>query len=214
MIRKVMAGAFVLALTGSAVMAAGDRWLHVRVDETGDSNQRVRVNVPLTLAEKILPLIDAKNLGEGKVSFSEGRVKLSPEAMNLETGEKVDLNLREMWQAVKETGDAQFVTVDSDHENVRVERKGAFLMIDVIDTGGNEAEGEDAAEAGAGHHAEKVTIRIPIEVVDALFSGEEDELNILAAIQALGEHKGMDLVSVDDGESKVRIWVDDVNTSE
>jgi hypothetical protein len=214
MLRKVITGAFVLVMACTA-SAASDRWLHVKVDENGGSNEQVRVNVPLALAERVLPLIQARNLGDGKVSINNGRVRISPGAMKIDTGGEVNVNLREMWQAVKDTGDARFVSVDSDHETVRVERKGGFLLIDVVDQGTEDEAGDRAATApGAKGRSETVTVRIPVEVVDALFSGAEDELNILAAIRVLGEQKGIDLVTVDDGESKVRIWVDDLNTSE
>ena len=45
-------------------------------------------------------------------------------------------------------------------------------------------------------------------MVDALFSGEGQELNLKEAISELKSLRG-DIVRVDDGETKVRIWIDE-----
>ena len=42
--------------------AQGDRWLHVRVISTDSRGETVKVNVPLELAEKVLPAIDHDRL--------------------------------------------------------------------------------------------------------------------------------------------------------
>jgi len=58
-------------------------------------------------------------------------------------------------------------------------------------------------------------VRFPLAVVDALFSGEPGELDLLAAVEALSRHgQGGDLVRVNDGDTKVRIWIDDINSED
>ena len=47
-----------------------------------------------------------------------------------------------------------------------------------------------------------------MDVVDALLEGEGSELNIQAAIQQLQNKRG-ELVQVQDGETNVRIWIDE-----
>ena len=47
-----------------------------------------------------------------------------------------------------------------------------------------------------------------MEVVDALFSGEGDELNVKAAISQLQKRRG-DIVRVNDETSTVRVWIDE-----
>src|SRR4029077_2257049 len=45
--------------SGQTVSASShDRWLHVRVTNPGNNEETVRVNVPLELAEKVLPTIN------------------------------------------------------------------------------------------------------------------------------------------------------------
>jgi len=62
----LLAGALaLLPISGSAQnapkssdSASRDRWLHVRVENPDSKDEIVRVNIPLELAEKILPTID------------------------------------------------------------------------------------------------------------------------------------------------------------
>ena len=72
----LIAGALaLLPVSGSAQnatksdSASHDRWLHVRVDNPDSKDEIVRVNIPLELAEKILPTID-------KEEFHKGHVKI------------------------------------------------------------------------------------------------------------------------------------------
>jgi hypothetical protein len=51
-------------------------------------------------------------------------------------------------------------------------------------------------------------------VVNALLSGEKDELNVVAAIHALGDYQDLDLVSVTDENTTVRVWVDAKNVAD
>ena len=48
-----------------------DRWLHVRVENPGNKEETVRVNVPLELAEKVLPTINHDRLHNGKVTVDK-----------------------------------------------------------------------------------------------------------------------------------------------
>jgi hypothetical protein len=111
--------------------------------------------------------------------------------------------LRAMWAAAKSAGDSEFVRVQGQDEDVRVARMGGRLVVRVEQ--GTRAEGR---------RAEKVTIDIPGEVVDALLAGPGDQLDFAAALTALQRSGHSQLVSVEDGKSKVRIWIDDRNVSE
>ncbi len=61
--------------------------------------------------------------------------------------------------------------------------------------------------------SDKVEIRTPALVVDALFSGR-DGFDVKAAVQAMAQEASGKVfeVQVDDGETTVEIWVDDSNT--
>ena len=74
--------------------------------------------------------------------------------------------------------------------------KGEFLLVNV-----------DDAEGG-----EKVRVRMPLALVDALLDSEngDNSLNLAAALKVLSEFEG-DLVTVQDGDEMVRIWIDNNN---
>jgi hypothetical protein len=188
----------VLAWVSTAgLAAAADRWVHVKVIETGEDGERVRVNIPLSLAEKVLPTINADTFHNGKVNVGEY------------TADKVDL--RALLEAVRDAQDNEYVSVESSHQDIRVAKSGGFLLIKVQDL--TDAKGK-TPEAGERKRGSKVNIKVPFPVVNALLSGEKDELNVVAAIHALGDYQDLDLVSVTDENTTVRVWVDAKNVAD
>jgi hypothetical protein len=66
---------------------------------------------------------------------------------------------------------------------------------------------------GKKNKQEKVDVTVPLKIVDALFStAQNDELDIAAALRALGDAGDILLVTVQDLSQKVRVWVDSRNT--
>jgi hypothetical protein len=186
-----LAGILVCASLGFA--QAPERWFHVRVVSTDAKGETVRVNVPLSVAEQVLPAIHAKDLDGGMVRI-HGKVN--------------DVDVRTLLDAVAKSPDNEFVTVDSKDENVRVAKSGEYLLVKVRDHKARNGKTEDAGE--------QVDVKVPISVVKALLSDAQskDELNVLAALQALKNFGNLDLVTVKEKDQTVRIWVDSSNTAE
>jgi ribosomal protein S11 len=195
--KKVLLGLAVIFLARTGTLAA-DRWVHVKVEEGGTQGETVRINLPLSLAEKVLPAIHTEKLCAGKVKVSKDDIH--------------DLDLRAVMEALRAAPDNEFITVESQHENVRVAKAGGNLLIKVQEN--KETAAGTKAKTETKTRAETVNVTIPIPVVEALLSGAQDELDILAAVRALGAVGNTVLVSVDDQHSKVRIWVDSRNTME
>ena len=194
MMRKTL-GVMVSMLAFAALAMPADRWLHVRVTESGPDGDRVRINIPLSLAEAVLPTIKADK-------FSDGKVKVEGHALD-------QVDLRAILEAVRKAQDNQYVTVESKHENVEVAKAGEFLLIKVHEN--REGAGKTA---GARKATNTVDIKIPFKVANALLSGSNDELNVLAAVRALGEYPSLELVTVQDESDNVRIWVDSKNSAD
>lgn len=186
-----------------AMAATPDAWLHVKVDSTEGNKEHVRVNVPLSLAEKVLPAIQVNKMHQGKVKIGNNNVSIDP---------------RTLVEAVRSTADGVFVTVESDKENVRVAKEGGYLVVKVRPGANPPADKDksdkDKADTHRHHNPENVDVRLPMDVVEALLSGNRDELDILAAIKALGAHKDLALVTVNDKSQTVRIWIDNKNTTD
>ena len=200
----VLAGISLLAMTAfsgqvqaQAASQTGEKWIHVRVVDTGkatekgDKGETVRVNVPLSLAEAILPAVKADRLQNGKVRISDldrhGHIE--------------EVDLRAIWEAVRKAPDNEFVTVESSRENVRVAKQAGYLVVNVRET-------RDGVEKN------KVDVKVPLSVVEALLSGGKDELDLLAAIRALAKHGDTELVTVKERNQTVRVWIDSKSTAE
>jgi hypothetical protein len=182
--KRILIGAGLLALcaTPDARLAAQTPrpWLHVRVEEPAKGS-RVHVNLPLNVVELALKAAPDAIASHGRIHF--GR-----------KGDGIALaDIRRMWAELKSAGDTDLVTVEDEGENVRVGRKGGLVEVRV------ERKGK-----------EEVKVEIPVEVVDALFSGDGEELNVKAALVQLQTRRG-DIVRVNDENSTVRVWIDEKN---
>jgi predicted lipid carrier protein YhbT len=166
--------------------SAGDRWLHVRVSNLDSKEETVRVNVPLELAEKVLPTVNQDRLQHGRVKIDQ-----------------IDchgVDLHALVDAVHSSKDGEFVTVQNKDSDVRVAKQNGYLLVHVFD--------KKAPKNS------QVEVKMPMKVVDALFSGGKDELDLVAALHALSTQGDTELVTVKDKENSVRVWLDSKNGSD
>jgi len=180
--RRLTLAVLVLGALTVAANAQYKQWLHVRVDSPKKGGETINVNVPLALAEAVLPLIKEKEVSGGKIRFDHKDITTQ--------------DLRKMWQAVKEQGNAEYVTVDTADTHLRVAMEGDYLIVRTDETSKSQ-----------------VQVTLPAKVVDALLSGPDDTLDLLAAVRALQESGTKEIVSIKDEETNVKVWIDDVNVS-
>jgi hypothetical protein len=171
-----------------------DRWLHVRVVSTESKNETVRVNVPLDMAEKVLPAINKDRLHNGKVRFNDTDMN--------------GVDLKTILDAVRTAKDGEFVTVQSNDSDVRVAKQGGYMFVHVTE------KTPSSTKNGQPSEKSRVEVKIPMKVVDALFSAGKDELDLVAALRALSAHGDTELVSVKSDDNTVRIWLDSKNISD
>jgi hypothetical protein len=178
-----------------AATASTEQWLHVRIICSDAKGETVRVNVPLELAEKVLPTINKDRLHDGKVKFDLAH------AHN-------DIDLRALVDAIRTSKDGEFVTVQGRDNDVRVAKKDGYLLVHITDKNQDKEDGKE--------HAKKtqVEVKVPMKVVDALFSAGKDELDVVAALHALGAQGDTELVSVKDEENTIRVWLDSKNIAD
>jgi hypothetical protein len=194
--KSVLIGAGLLAaavVSGTvAAQTAPMPWLHVRVEEAKEAH-KVSVNIPLSVVEAVIKA--SPNLIE-----RHGKIHLGGHDGH-DHGLKL-ADLRRVWKELAAVGDAELVTVESEDENVKVQRKGDLVLVHVDQ---KPRIGKDGKPRGDG---EQVRVEVPVSLVDALLSGEGEEANIQAAIAELRKRRG-DIVRVHDEDSKVRIWIDE-----
>jgi hypothetical protein len=170
--------AIALLVSLAPAWAQSDAWIHVRVVEN-DDGKKVSVNLPVSLAQVALEMAP-------RDVFEKGRLKLQQKDISVS-------DIRRLWAELKVSGDAEFVTVEEKEQTVRLARAGNFLHVDV-----NGRSGKN----------EKVQIRMPLAVVDALLSGEGDSMDIGAALDQLKGQRG-EIVTIEGSDNQVRIWIDE-----
>lgn len=167
------------------VAAPAERYLHVRVEDPA-KGESVNVNVPLSMAEKILPTVNNGSLHNGHVTINHADFN--------------DVDVRAILDAIRTAPDNEFVTVKEKDQDVRVAKSNGNLIVHV----------RDNTKGG-----EKVDVTVPMKVVDALLSSaKQNELDVAAALQALSAEGDALLVTVQDATQHVRVWVDSRNTQD
>jgi hypothetical protein len=154
-------------------------WVHVRVEERARQS-KVSVNLPVSVVEAALQAAPEKVV-------THGRIHLGRDGNDLSLAD-----LRRAWNELKASGDAEFATVEDEEQKVRVARTGNLVLIHIEKPAGREA----------------VRVEVPVDVVDALLSGDSNELNVRAAFAKLQNRRG-DIVRVHDDNATVRVWIDE-----
>ena len=177
--RTLLAAVCSLTL-GAIPLQAQTPWIHIEVNENEGDASKVKVNLPLSVVQIALEAAPEKIVDNGRIRMHHIDGDLDVE------------DLRRMWNELRSAPESEWVTVEEKDETVSIRRQGDQILVEV-----------DDREEG-----DKVHVQVPVTVVDALFSGEGQELNLKDAISELKSLRG-DIVRVDDGETKVRIWIDE-----
>jgi hypothetical protein len=177
--RTLLAASLALAFAATPLQAQTP-WIHVEVDETEADASHVKVNLPLSVVQIALEAAPEKIVEHGRIHMHHIDRDLEVE------------DLRRMWNELRSAPESEWVTVEQKEETVSIRRQGDQILIEVDDR----------------KDGDKVDVQVPMRVVDALFSGDGQELNLKEAISELKSLRG-DIVRVDDGETKVRIWIDE-----
>jgi hypothetical protein len=168
-----------LGMAANAMAAPAERYLHVKVEDAKEG-ESVNVNLPLSIAEKLIPTVNKGNLHDGRITIGHADMN--------------GIDVKGLLEAIRTAPDNEFVTVKQKDQDVRVAKSNGNLVVHVRST-----EGEK----------ENVDITIPIKIVDALFNNTKDgELDLVAAIHALSDAGDALLITVQDASQHVRIWVD------
>lgn len=173
----------VLMTARTAAAAPADRYLHVQVSDTGNKGEDVNVNLPLSVAEKVLPTIDRGPLHQGRVTLDRDQLQ--------------GIDVPTIVDALKNSPDNKIVTVRDRDDNIDVSKQNGNIIVHVNETG---------------KKGDNVNVTVPITVVDALFStAHKNEIDVAAALQALDNAGDTFLVTVENTTEHVRVWVDSHN---
>ena len=157
------------------VEAQEAHWLHVRVEEPGET--RMSMNLPLALVEVGLDMAD-RQVFEGQTA-----------QFGTDTGVSL-ADLRRMWVELEAVGDADFVEIQDGDTQVHISRRGDQVLMRV-------EEGIDT----------RIRMEMPAAVVQTMLGTEGDRLNLRDAVRELARSGSRDILSIQDGDTTVRIWI-------
>jgi|CZKC01.1.fsa_nt_gi hypothetical protein len=187
----ILAVALLAGSTFQTQAQSAERWIHVRVDNSDDKGEMVRVNLPIALAEILVSSVDHDQLHHGHINIAHADIN--------------GVDLRAMLDAVRSAPDGEFVSVKNRDQDVHVSKQNGYLLVRVNDSNG--MGNKDRKE---------VQVRVPIPVVDALLAASKgsNDLDVSAALRALATHGDTDLVNIKDGKQTVHVWLDSKNDGE
>ena len=115
--------ASVTGMTASVLAAPPpERYLHVKVEDAKEG-ESVNVNLPLSIAEKILPTVNKGDLREGHVTISKPDLD--------------GIDVKGLLDAIRTAPDNEFVTVKQKDQDIRIAKSNGNLIVHVrcTDTG-------------------------------------------------------------------------------
>ncbi len=186
------------ALSLAPAAIASEAWLHIDIkDSAGSEGETVKVNIPLSMIERMLPALQDEHIRNGKIKldFSRDDDDSDDDAGDSRAPGRAsrEIDLKAVVRALRDTPDGDFVKIRDHEDNVSISKSGDYILVNV----------DSRRNAG-----EKVRLRMPLDIADAITQGDDDELDLVALMRALSRHAGEDLVTVEDGDTRIRIWVD------
>ncbi len=176
--RPMLILTLLVALLAAPAVAASTEGRWLHVRVEGPTpDENVSLNLPLSMVDGLLTMAENEEIRDGKIGLDDRDVD--------------GAELRRMLELLRDAPDSEFVTIRSRDESVRVAKETGYLLVLAEDETGGES----------------VRVRVPIAVVEAMLGGAEDELDLRAGLEALGEETGELVVVEADGET-IRIWID------
>ena len=176
---KILGGALLAAALTAGQAIAADLWIHVKVDGHGKKDERVSVNMPLSMARNLSGMVSDDGRHRGRMRIHDHDYDVS--------------ELRRAWREIERGPDANFITVKDPDSDVKIAKRGDYLEMRAVDRHGKR---------------EEVEARVPLTVVSAMLSGDGDEINLDAALDELSRHGQGEILTVRGDDETVRIWID------
>ncbi len=162
---------FTIAIFTAQFALASQPMLRLEVKEHANSESptEIQLRIPFGLLEAMKPTI-------------EDALK------DMDFAGHGDVDLKSLWQQVKNAGPNDYVNVSSNEGTVAVSTTETNIVIKV-----------DQDE-------EKVNITLPLALGDAFFSG--DQIDFDQVLQALADLQGQELLNVSSDDVEIKAWVE------
>lgn len=175
---KKLLGCLILAGVAGCAVAAASDDRWIHVRVDDTDGGKGRVDIQVPIG-MVQSLLPAL-----KGAHAHGSIHVDAKSMDL-------AEFKKYWAAVRTAKDGEYVTVRDEDQNVRIAKHGGNLLLTVDDKGGKS----------------RVRMNVPLPIIDAvLASGDSVDLDALGG--ALAKAGTGELLTVDDEDSHVRIWID------
>jgi len=184
--RKFFQAVAIIFLAATTLLGAqAQRWIHVQVENVKGVSGNVSVNLPIEMASAALSSIPSEH-HQGKFHI-QGSVN--------------GTDLRAVLNAIRNSPDNVFITMERRDKEVSVAKAGRSLLIRIADR-------PDFTR----HFDKTIAIKVPVSVVRAMLANNSEELDIGAGIRALTREGEVD-VTMNNEQQSVRVWTDTRTTS-
>lgn len=178
--RHLIATLFAALLTPT-LASASDVWVHLHVrDHHG--NGKLTMDVPAGVVRLLAALLPDQASASASIDLN---------------GHRFDVpRLRRTWYAAQRQPEGRMFTIADRDDTVEIGHRAGSLVVTA------------RSDRRWNRDDERVEIRIPGRVINALLSGSGDRMNLAAGIQALASTGSGELIAVTSDREIVRIWVD------
>lgn len=180
--RIVMAASLTLGLlsVGPALAAAGVSWLHIHVNDNGPDPENVRVNVPVSVLDAVLPEVEKHTKHESK--FDVGNCEMT---------------VAEYRSAIRTLSSSprHEVTLEKPDGTIVMRRSGPDMHL---------------VQSPKKANRSRTNVRLPWHVATALAKGTGESLDVAGAMRALAQAGEGEITVDDEDGARVRIWIDEV----
>ncbi|MGH9870560.1 MAG: hypothetical protein ACREAA_20680 [Candidatus Polarisedimenticolia bacterium] len=164
-----------LAVSGAAPAAAADDviWMRVEVDRDGSEHGLVKINLPISLVEVVVDSIDKRDF-----------------LAEIESEHSIDI--AKMWREIRRMEADEFLTVESDEEQVRVWKDRDYFRVNIRE--------EDSSDP-------TVQVKIPLDVMDYVFESKRN-WSFQDLVERVRPHLPLTLIEVNKDKEHVKIWLE------
>jgi len=151
-------------------------WMRVEVLDQGGEHTKVKINLPLSLIEVVVDSIDKRDF---MAEIEEGHPSL---------------DIPKLWKEIRKMDAQEFVTVESDKENVRVWKDDEFFRVNIKEEG---------------HSEPNVEVKLPLVVMDYLFETSGKQLKFEELVDKLRGHLPLTVVEVQHEDEHIKVWLEE-----
>lgn len=163
--------------TSTAQAASSDSviWMRIEANHPDSDKGHVKVNLPLSMIEVVVDSIDKRDF------------------MSELERDHPSLDIPKIWKELRKMDVDEFITVESDKENVKVFKDSDYFRISVTEQGYDEPN---------------IEVKLPLDLMDYVFENHK-EWDFQELVGKLRGHLPLTIVTAKHEGADVKIWLEE-----